>query len=213
MGMGGGAGTQAMGGAGMSGAGVVGGAAGSNAGGAGKGAGGKGAGGGGPNGDCQDDRDCSKSQYCKKETCDAERGVCQARGPECRGTNAVFDPICGCDGITYWNTCVIEHEGFNAATHGECTGSTRPVCTRDGGPASCPPRTHAHCYRAVEACGDGSPLTGFCWALPQECPQERATQRYCGGTAGAARCIGLCEVMNDENSFQRDAPQCAATTN
>jgi hypothetical protein len=208
-GMGGKAGTPAIGGAGMSG----GGAGGAGAGGAGMGGAGTSGSGGTPGG-CKVDGDCGTNEYCKKESCAAEEGRCQPRGPECRGTNAVFDPVCGCDGITYWNTCVIEHEGFNAALHGECTGSSRPTCTRDGGGDSCPTRLHAHCYRPVTMCGNPSPTMGVCWVLPDACPaNEPQTQRYCGGTAGSMRCIGLCEVIDAENSFDRDAPLCAATTN
>jgi hypothetical protein len=206
-------GTPAVGGAGMGG--MLGGAGAGGAGTGGAGTGGAGTGGagtggsGGAPGGCRADGDCKSTQYCKKATCDAESGECAARGPECRGATAKFEPVCGCDGITYWNTCVIEHEGFNVALHGECTGNARPTCTRDGGGDSCPERTRARCYRPVDVCGDTSPTTGVCWALPSECPNEDQTQRYCGGTAGSARCIGLCEVIAAENSFQRDADRCA----
>jgi hypothetical protein len=45
--------------------------------------------------------------------------------------------------------------------------------------------------------------------VPEECPDdEPQTTRYCGGTAGEARCIGLCEVIEAENSFRRDASIC-----
>jgi Kazal-type serine protease inhibitor-like protein len=200
-GKGGSAGTPAAG-AGMGGAGTAG------AGAAGAGMSGGGAGGGMP-GNCTGDDDCDADEYCKKASCDAAMGSCTARGPECRGSSAAFEPVCGCDGITYWNTCVIEHEGFNVALHGECTGNDRPTCTRVAGGDSCPPRGHAHCYRPVEECGDSSPTTGVCWVLPTECPPNEAqTERYCGGTAGSARCIGLCEVIDAENSFRRDSALC-----
>jgi len=192
-------GASAMGGVGMGGAG---------AGGAGAGSAGTGGTGGSPGG-CKLDSDCASTQFCKKSSCDAEEGSCTARGPECRGDDAVFEPICGCDGITYWNLCVIAHEGFNIASMGECTGNNRPTCTRDDGADSCPARAHAHCYRPVEMCGDGSPDEGVCWVLPTECPDdEPQAERYCGGTDGEARCIGLCEVIDAENSFRRDSPMC-----
>jgi hypothetical protein len=195
-----------MGGAGMAGAGAgMGGAGTAGSGGAGSGGAGK----GGAPGNCKSDNDCDRDAYCKKATCEAMQGTCTMRGPECRGASAAFEPVCGCDGITYWNSCVIEHEGFSVASQGECTGANRPKCTRDGGSDSCPARGHAHCYRPVEMCGDTSPTMGVCWVLPDECPEDEAqNQRYCGGTDGSARCIGLCEVIDAENSFQRDGPQC-----
>jgi hypothetical protein len=216
-GMGGDGGTPPTGGAGMSGAGMsgagmsgagMGGAGAGGAGAGGAGAGGKGGMGGAP-ADCKLDTQCPGNQYCKKANCDDEDGHCTAPGPECRGTAAAFEPVCGCDGITYWNRCVVEHEGFNVAAAGECTGNNRPVCTRDAGGVSCPLRLNAHCYRPVDQCGEPSPTMGFCWVLPPACPtNEEQTQRYCGGPAGSARCIGLCEVISAENSFQRDAGQC-----
>lgn len=189
-----------MGGAGAS--------AGAGMGGAGSGGGGASGSGGMPGG-CKEDAACADDEYCKKASCDADSGECVERGPECTGNDAEFDPVCGCDGITYWNSCVIEHEGFNVAMAGECNGNNRPSCTRDEGGGSCPPRLNPKCYRPVEMCGDPSPMNGFCWVLPAACPaNEPETTRYCGGTAGDARCIGLCEVIDAENSFRRDAPIC-----
>lgn len=202
-------GTPPVGGAGMGG--MVGGAGtgGAGAGGAGTGGTGKGGSGGGPGG-CREDGDCKSTQYCKKATCDAPSGECTPRGPECRGMNAEFEPVCGCDSITYWNECAIANEGQNVAAKGECTGSDRPTCTRDGGGDSCPERSHVHCYRPMDACGNTSPTMGVCWVLPAECPEdEPQTTRYCGGTSGSARCIGLCEVIEAENTFERDAARCA----
>ena len=150
--------------------------------------------------------DCA-SGVCEGQGCETNQpGAC---APKMRGCTRDLREYCGCDGITYWNTCAIEHEGFNVALHGECTGNDRPTCTRDDGGEACPSRKHAHCYRPVEMCGVGAPLSGVCWVLPTECPDdEPQIERYCGGTAGEARCIGLCEVIEAENSFRRDSPTC-----
>ncbi len=210
-GMAGNAGTPAMGGAGTSGSptGGAGASAGAGMGGGGSGMAGGMSGSGGTPGVCREDNDCADTEYCKKASCDAETGQCMHVGPECFQDDAEFDPVCGCDGITYWNTCVIVSNGINVAMAGECTGSGRPTCTRTAGGDACPPRTHSHCYRPVEMCGDPSPMNGVCWVLPEECPaNEPQTERYCGGTAGEARCIGLCEVIDAENSFRRNSNLC-----
>jgi hypothetical protein len=204
--------TSGAGGAGTSGSGGASAAGGVGMGGAGTAGAGNGGTGGVPPRPCSDDDDCddaNNADYCMKTSCNAAMGTCVPLGPPCVGDNAVFEPVCGCDGITYWNTCTITHEGFNIASMGECTGNDRPTCTRDDGPDSCPDREHAHCYRPVEMCGDPSPDEGYCWVLPTECPDnEPQTERYCGGTGGQARCIGLCEVIDAENSFYRNSPTC-----
>ena len=183
-----------MGGAGMSGAGM-------------SGAGMSGT--GGKPDDCKVDSDCDDG-YCKKASCDADSGNCAPVGPDCYGDDAVFAPVCGCDGTTFFNTCVLAHAGMNAASQGECSGNDRPPCTREDGGTSCPSGgDHARCYRPVDVCGDPSPTRGYCWVVPGECPpDEPQTERYCGGTAGSARCIGLCEVLEAENSFRRDSATC-----
>jgi hypothetical protein len=202
----GGAGTSGSGGASAAGGVGMGGA---GAGGAGTAGAGNGGTGGRPPGTCSDEDDCDDADYCKKSSCDAAMGSCVPVGPICVGDDAVFEPVCGCDGITYYNTCTIEHDGINVASMGECTGNNRPTCTRDNGGYDCPPREHARCYRPVEMCGDPSPVEGVCWVLPTECPEnEPVSERYCGGTAGSARCIALCEVIDAENSFRRNSPTC-----
>ena len=159
---------------------------------------------------CTGDHDCTASdQYCKKEACNAATGHCTARTDACTGYDATFNPVCGCDGMTYYNPCVAEREGVNVRTAGECSSNGTVRCSRDEGGDSCEPeRRLARCYRQRNTCSNPSPAMGVCWVLPDECPEEPEAQRYCPGTSGDTECIGLCEVLEREDSFYRNAPNC-----
>lgn len=51
---------------------------------------------------------------CEKKNC--EKGI---RKKDCICT-AQFDPVCGCDNVTYSNACEAECHGITSFTEGEC---------------------------------------------------------------------------------------------
>jgi hypothetical protein len=159
---------------------------------------------------CEDNGDCDSNEYCQKQSCSAEEGLCKPQPESCTGEDAVFDPVCGCDRITYFTPCVAAREGVNVGTAGECTGSGRPTCNRDDGGESCEPyRQHARCYRPRVGCAGTSSSTGVCWVLPDECPpDEPKTNTYCGGVSGEPSCVGLCEILWDDMAVWRDSDDC-----
>jgi hypothetical protein len=46
-------------------------------------------------------------------------GVCEVRPEAC---DAIYDPVCGCDGNTYSSECTAHLEGVSVASTGECEG-------------------------------------------------------------------------------------------
>jgi hypothetical protein len=111
---------------------------------------------------CTEDVQCGQGWLCEKPGCDASSGVCEPR--------PVFlppepDPVCGCDGITYWNDAIRRAHGTTLDLLGECRDSACSCevgadCEQEG--ASC-----SHLVAHDEMCGHGS--TGACWVLPPQC--------------------------------------------
>lgn len=149
-------------------------------------------------------------EFCQKDACDAATGACKLKPLTCTGDDATFVPVCGCDGMTYYNPCVAEREAVNVATDGECT-SNQATCTRSQGGSSCSPaRDRARCYRPRTSCSGVSAANGVCWVLPDECPTEPQVNRYCAavGGSGSPRCAGLCELLDQDLAIWRDSSEC-----
>ena len=76
---------------------------------------------------CVNNSDCGAAQYCEYEdgTCGTNgEGSCQDRpaGP-CR--DGGFGMLCGCDGVTYGNTCFSKGTGVNTLHFGECVSEVQ----------------------------------------------------------------------------------------
>lgn len=68
-------------------------------------------------GSCADNGDCDPGYYCHKEECDDAYGSCEWRPDFCLN---IWDPVCGCNGVTYSNACCAAMDGMNVAYYGPC---------------------------------------------------------------------------------------------
>ena len=133
---------------------------------------------------CTVNGDCPPDSFCEKPNCAALTGECHRRPLLCSPDAA---PVCGCNGVTYWNDCLRSAGGVAASTPGEC--STSVAC---GGPLDCPDPQASCAHLVVSGSSCPPNVPGACWVVPPSCPAGAPVAwRPCGGGA----CADLCGAI------------------
>lgn len=151
---------------------------------------------------CESDADCAvPGMYCdRSETgCRSSVGFCRAM--PLLSCSSAFSPVCGCDGLTYFNECLAAKEGASLSGTGECR-DPRSRCVPT---VPCRVRPSSHgvvvCARVAARCGPpgSAPPPGVCLFMPTNCSGEaRACQEQ-------NVCLNLCEALQ---SGQPCSPGC-----
>ena len=105
--------------------------------------------------DCVDNVGCGLDDYCYREVCEAEAGMCLPRPVGCPD---VWAPVCGCDGTTFSNECYAALAGMSVDYEGIC--EPEPVSCRDN--TSCLPEEYCSFVNCALA-------TGVCNVRPTGC--------------------------------------------
>ena len=116
---------------------------------------------------CSANDGCAASDYCAKNVGDcAGQGACSVRPTVCV---QVYEPVCGCDGITYGNSCEAEKAGVNVQYTGACLPPPPAACTDQTQCAAA-----EYCAKAAGDCSG----QGTCSAVPALCPM--VIDQVCG---------------------------------
>jgi len=127
-----------------------------------------------PLGDCFN-HTCPNNYYCFTPTGDCNAtGTCQAKPGLC---TPVYEPVCGCDGVSYWNACEAARAGVSVAHAGQCF--VIDDCSKTG---ECPPGYY--CQTPEGDC-DGERT---CVAYPVDCPELDDPVCGCDGENFANAC-------------------------
>jgi hypothetical protein len=113
---------------------------------------------------------CDAGEYCNFPAgaqCGAadQTGTCEAIPQVCAD---IFDPVCGCDDMTYPNACEAAAQGVSVLHTGECgsTGGNGDAC---GGLQGLACEAGEYCNYAPEAQCGAADQTGTCTVIPQAC--------------------------------------------
>jgi hypothetical protein len=76
--------------------------------------------------DCTSNADCGATEFCAAPEGLCGGGTCTGRGINvlCVGT---VQPVCGCDGVTYLNSCYARKGGASLQSEGACVATPAPA--------------------------------------------------------------------------------------
>lgn len=159
---------------------------------------------------------CADDEYCAFEIgaicgwADAS-GVCTDRPDACI---ALYDPVCGCDGNTYGNSCSAASAGTSVQHEGECEEAPAQFCGGFAGIA-CPGGLECVDDPAddCDPANGGADCGGIC-APPEpaqfcggfaniQCPEgfecAENTEDGCSPENGGADCGGICVPVSEQS--------------
>jgi hypothetical protein len=164
----------------------------------GSGPGGAGPGGGGSGGsavgtDCNWGDPCGPGLFCDAAGCGP--GKCKKKPPGA-GEKKDFDPVCGCDHVSYWNENIAAIHGAAVKAAGACAPADGIACS---GALPCP--AGASCNEQVADVTGCALDLGQCWGVPVACGLNGPTGRACTNSM----CELQCSLIQSNNSWYADA--------
>lgn len=133
---------------------------------------------------------CPSGSYCEVNGCGRD-GVCR---PVPKTESDVEAPVCGCNGVTYWNANVAARSYMSVRMNGACADGTPYLKTCDKG-TPCPQGSKC---AVLPSSGATCSITnsGICWRLPSSCPDVTKRYRECG--LGNVGCTTKCDGIDGE---------------
>jgi hypothetical protein len=151
---------------------------------------------------CLSSAECGEGAFCSKHHCTSEAGTCELF--PANGCNGDEHPVCGCDGITYFNDCLRKYNGQEAGEIGAC--EVNAVVCDPAVPTACP--AGAFCavlneHDSPDRDGCRTPALGHCWVVPQQCPSNAHSDQWheCDHGQEAPTCVSTCVAAQNKKPY------------
>nr|AYM52521.1 hypothetical protein [Aetherobacter fasciculatus] len=154
--------------------------------------------GSGPSVACGAGDSCGAGFVCFKPGCDdkGSSGVCKPVA-----ATAEAEPVCGCDGVTYWSSRLAAASSQLIRAEAACTNLAMPKrCSGEG--SACNQAKGEVCAFPQLVCSNVAPDMGTCWAMPPTCDGASTTARRCEG--GNTGCENLCQMIKSGKAFRSE---------
>ena len=121
----------------------------------------------------------------------------------CAPVTAIDDgnkvPVCGCDGVDYWNAATASDHGMAVSSSGMC-----PTATFCGGFGNLPCPSNAHFCAFDVGIPSGCNISdagGACWGMPKTCNTLGFGGQYRACFQPSGPCLYECEAIKSAQTY------------
>ena len=114
------------------------------------------------------------------------------------GSHSLFEPVCGCDGVTYWNSAYVGGTSRVGNHFGTCKQGDTPMAKTCSPIKGC--GNNQHCAYLKENCSSVAPQSGACWVVADKCDATAVNEVACDNLQVGA-CTNLCSLILNETPF------------
>lgn len=149
---------------------------------------------------CSSSSECAPNEFCEKSSCAQIGGHCRPKPPFCM---PILSPVCGCNGVNYWNDCHRKQQGI--AANSENDQCSAPATCSAASPCPDPEASCTLLLPRGSSCAAAP--AGVCWFAPSNCPPPTTDEGRWETCAGPLSCGGFCAAIHS-GAVRRNVDSC-----